>query len=70
MSRRRYKLNVTDMDALAAAFPKAVDEVHIPEQIIPARTERKANYMMLANLLDAGATIPGIEVLADEENNG
>lgn len=59
MSKRRYKFNVTDINELAKAFPTAVTETHIP-----ALTEFKPNYAIIAKLLDCEVIVPGIE-LAD-----
>lgn len=60
MSARRYKFRVTDMDALQKANPKAVEEI-----TIPARTERKAVYTVIAHMLAAGLTVPGIKPTGD-----
>lgn len=63
MSKRRYKFKVTNLDALAKAYPKAVKDVVIPEKIIPASTERRADYPIIAKLLDCNLPVPGIELI-------
>lgn len=60
MSKRRYKFNITDINELAKAFPQAVNEIHIP-----ASTELKPNYPIIAKLLDCKLAVPGIELIDD-----
>lgn len=67
MSKRRYRFTVTNLADLAKAYPQAVDTNDIPEQVIPARTETKANYVNIAKLLDLGFKLPGIEMIDDDK---
>jgi len=48
MPANKYEYNVTDIDALEAAYPKAV------------HTEKKPVRSVITKLLDCGAVIPGI----------
>lgn len=61
MSKRRYRIEITDMNALAQKFPAAVRSVEIP-----ARVEQRANYSIIAKLLDCQLEVPGIKVLDDD----
>ena len=61
MSKRKYRFKVTDMEALKAEYPTAVESIHIP-----ARTESKPVYTIIAKLLDCGIAVPGIEIIEDE----
>lgn len=56
MSERRYKIEVTNAEELEKAFPQAIETVEIP-----ARTEKKAKYSIVAKLLDCGIEVPGIK---------
>lgn len=62
MSKRRYKIVITDIEVLAVAYPKAVEEVEIPASI-----KKKAVYTVIAKLLDCGLEVPGIEIVLDED---
>lgn len=60
--KRRYKFKVIDIDALAAAYPHAIEET-----IIPARVERKVSYSYIAKLLDCNLPVAGIEVETESD---
>lgn len=60
MTKRRYKFTVTDIDALAAAYPHAIEET-----IIPQRIERKVSYAYIAKLLDLNLPVAGIQIESD-----
>jgi hypothetical protein len=65
MSKRRYKFTVTNIQELANAYPKAVNSIEIP-----ARTELRPNYAVIAKLLDCDLPVPGIEIEKAVEEEG
>lgn len=59
MATHKYNYKVTDITALEAAHPKAVE------------TEKKPVRSIITNLLDCGVTVAGIELVeADPEPTG
>ncbi len=61
MSKRRFRFKMTSHEALMAFCPKAVTST-----VIPAHTEYKAVYEVIANLLECGLDVPGIELITGE----
>lgn len=54
MKARKYSYKVTDIAALEAAYPRAVE------------TEKKPVRSFITKLLDCGVPVPGIALIEDE----
>lgn len=60
MAIRKYRFNVTSYPDLVQFCPKAVEC-----EVIPEHTEYSPVYSVIAKLLDAGLTVPGIELASE-----
>lgn len=66
MSTNRHEFIVTNFDALEAFAPNAVEALEAKQTRYGIVSGKRVIRRHIFNLLDAGVTVPGIEVLSAE----